>query len=258
MPSLPRPAKLGEGESTLLRLAASSAICRAAASRAARRNCSMTFMFDAAIAALREIFSPPFRNVLLKSLGMTSCFLALAWVGLDKFALSYIAVNHPWLQLALTYATGLGLFICLAFFIGPISVLVAGLFLDDLADVVEEDLYPPGARGRAIPATQATVMGLRFAIVSAGVNLLALLLLLVPGVNAVAFVFANAYLLGREYFLFAATRFPLARRGNRAAPPLRAAALPRGPVHRRLRGDAGTECADAAYLASPSCPAFTR
>lgn len=167
----------------------------------------MTFMFDAAIAALREIFSPPFRNVLLKSLGMTFLFLALAWVGLDKFALSYIAVNHPWLQLALTYATGLGLFIFLAFFIGPISVLVAGLFLDDLADVVEEDLYPPGARGRAIPATQAVLMGLRFAIVSAGVNLLALLLLLVPGVNAVAFIFANAYLLGREYFLFAATRF---------------------------------------------------
>ena len=50
-------------------------------------------------------------------------------------------------------------------------------------------------------------MGLRFAAVSAGVNVLALFLLLVPGLNAVAFVLANAYLLGREYFLFAATRF---------------------------------------------------
>jgi CysZ protein len=108
---------------------------------------------------------------------------------------------------ALTYATGVGLFILLAFLIGPISVLVAGLFLDDLADVVEADLYPPARRGRPIPAGQALLMGLRFAAVSAGVNLLALLLLLVPGVNAVAFLFANAYLLGREYFLFAATRF---------------------------------------------------
>jgi CysZ protein len=167
----------------------------------------MTVMFDAALAALREIVSPPFRNVLLKSLGMTFLLLALAWVGLDKLALSYIAVNHPWLQLAVTYAAGLGLFIFLAFLIGPISVVVAGLFLDDLADVVEADLYPPGARGRAIPATQAVLMGLRFALVSAGVNILALLLLLVPGVNALAFILANAYLLGREYFLFAATRF---------------------------------------------------
>jgi CysZ protein len=167
----------------------------------------MTVMFDAAMAAVREIVSPPFRRVLLKSLGMTFLFLALAWVGLDKLALSYVAVNHPWLQVALTYATGVGLFILLAFFIGPISVLVAGLFLDDLADVVEADLYPPGERGEAIPASQAVVMGVRFAAVSAGVNLLALFLLLVPGVNAVAFLLANAYLLGREYFLFAATRF---------------------------------------------------
>lgn len=164
-------------------------------------------MFDAALAALREIVSPPFRNVLFKSLGMTFLFLALAWVGLDKLALSYVAVNHPWLQVALTYATGVGLFVLLAFFIGPISVLVAGLFLDDLADVVEADLYPPGARGRAIPASQAILMGVRFAAVSAGVNLLALFLLLVPGLNAAAFLLANAYLLGREYFLFAATRF---------------------------------------------------
>ncbi len=167
----------------------------------------MTFMFDAALAALREIVSPPFRAVLFKSLGMTFLFLALAWVGLDRLALSYVAVNHPWLQVALAYATGFGLFVLLAFLIGPISVLVTGLFLDDLADVVEADLYPPGRRGQPIPAAQAILMGVRFAAVSAAVNLLALLLLLVPGVNAVAFLFANAYLLGREYFLFAATRF---------------------------------------------------
>lgn len=167
----------------------------------------MSFMFDAALAALREIISPPFRAVLLKSLGMTLVFLVLAWVGLDKLALSYAVVSHPWLQTAVVYATGVGLFFLLAYFLGPISVVVSGLFLDDLADVVERDLYPPGQRGAAIPAAQAIIMGLRFALVSAGVNLVALMLLLVPGINAAAFLLANAYLLGREYFLFAATRF---------------------------------------------------
>ena len=167
----------------------------------------MSFMFDAALAAMREIISPPFRAVLRKSLGMTLVFLALAWVGLDKLALSYAIVSHPWLQTALVYATGVGLFFLLAYFLGPISMIVSGLFLDDLADVVEADLYPSGQRGVAIPAAQAIVMGLRFALVSAGVNLVALMLLFVPGINAAAFLLANAYLLGREYFLFAATRF---------------------------------------------------
>ena len=50
-------------------------------------------------------------------------------------------------------------------------------------------------------------MGLRFAGISAIVNFFALLLLFVPGINAAAFLLANAYLFGREYFLFAATRF---------------------------------------------------
>jgi CysZ protein len=125
-----------------------------------------------------------------------------------------VAVNHPWLQVALTYATGVGLFILLAFFIGPISVLVAGLFLDDLADVVEADLYAPDARGHAIPASQAILMGVRFAALSAGVNLLALFLQLVPGLNAIAFILANA-------------------------------TVSCGPFHRFLRRDARPECADA-------------
>jgi CysZ protein len=164
-------------------------------------------MLEAAAAAFNQIFSPPFRVVLYKSLGMTLVLLALAWAGLDTLALSVVAVSHPWLHAALAIATGAGLFVILAFLIAPISILVAGLFLDDLAAVVEAEIYPPGHRGRAIPAPQAIGMGLRFALVSAGVNAVALMLLLVPGVNAIAFLLANAYLFGREYFALAATRF---------------------------------------------------
>ena len=86
-------------------------------------------------------------------------------------------------------------------------VMVGALFVGSIETVFAGEINPPGQRGVAIPAAQAIVMGLRFAVVSAGVNLVALMLLFVPGINAAAFLFANAYLLGREYFLFAATRF---------------------------------------------------
>jgi CysZ protein len=49
--------------------------------------------------------------------------------------------------------------------------------------------------------------GLKFAALSVAINLLALVLLLVPGINAIAFFGANAYLLGRGYFELAALRF---------------------------------------------------
>jgi CysZ protein len=164
-------------------------------------------MIEDAVAALRQILTPPFRAVLWKSVGLTLLLLALAWAGLDKLAVSYVAVSHPWLNTILTIATGAGLFIFLAYFIGPLSLLVAGFFLDDLAEIVERDVYPDARVGRPISIAQAMGMAVRFALVSAVVNLFALLLLLVPGVNAIVFLLANGYLLGREYFALAATRF---------------------------------------------------
>ena len=50
-------------------------------------------------------------------------------------------------------------------------------------------------------------IGMKFAALSLAVNAVALALLLVPGVNAVAFFGANAYLLGRGYFELAALRY---------------------------------------------------
>jgi CysZ protein len=164
-------------------------------------------MLEAALASLRQILTPPFRSVLYKSLGLTLLLLALAWAGLDKLALSIAVVDHPLLRTILVYATGAGLFIALAFLIGPISILVAGFFVDDLAAIVERGIYPEGHIGKPAPPLDALMMTLRFSLVSAAVNLVALLLLFVPGVNAVAFLLANAYLFGREYFALAATRF---------------------------------------------------
>jgi len=164
-------------------------------------------MFEAALAAMRQILTPPFRSVLYKSLGFTLLLLALAWAGLDKLALSIVVVDHPLLHGALVFATGFGIIFALAFLIGPVSILVSGFFIDDLAAIVEREIYPPGMIGRPAPQVEALRGAIRFSLVSLGVNFVALLLLLVPGINVAAFFLANAYLFGREYFALAATRF---------------------------------------------------
>ena len=164
-------------------------------------------MFESARAALPQIFSPPFRAVLVKVLALTFALLTLAWIGLDRMIESYIAGSNPWLATTLSFLTGVGLFFGLAFVVAPTSSLVAGFFLDELAEQVEREIAPGGRVGRALPAGRSIWLAAKFAAVSLGVNLLALMLLLVPGVNVIAFLSANAYLLGREYFLFAATRF---------------------------------------------------
>lgn len=168
-------------------------------------------MLQSAYDAFNQIFTPPFRATLWKVLALTLALLALMWVGLDKLVVGNIASGDwapwPWVKTALTILTGLGLFVGMAFLVAPASSLVAGFFLDDLAERVEHEVYPPDAQGTALPVGQAAWLAARFAAVSLGVNLVALVLFLLPGVNALVFFVANAYLLGREYFELAALRY---------------------------------------------------
>ncbi len=164
-------------------------------------------MFQAAIAAFREIFTPPFRAVLIKILLLTLALLAIAWLALDRLIVGYLAAPYPWLASMLAILTGLGLLIGTAFLVAPVSSMVAGVYLDEMAERVERDSSSGALIGRALPAGQALWLAAKFAGVSLLVNMAALLLLLAPGINAVAFFAANAYLLGREYFELAALRF---------------------------------------------------
>lgn len=166
-------------------------------------------MLDAATAAAAQIFTPPFRKVLWKTLALTLALLALAWVALEKLIVALlalpIAAPYPWVTTVLTIIGGAGLVIGLAFLVTPVSFVVAGLFFDELAEHVEIELDPAGA-GRAMPLGDAAWVAAQFAAVALVVNLVALLLLFVPGVNALAFFGANAYLFGRGYFELAALR----------------------------------------------------
>jgi CysZ protein len=164
-------------------------------------------MLDDAFAAFRQIFTPQFRAVLIKTLGLTLLLLALVWLGLDRLVLHFVTVQTAWVGTLLSIITGVGLFIGLAFLLAPTSSLVAGLFLDELAEIVEREVYPPDRIGHALPAGYAVWLAVRFALLSALVNLIALMLLLVPGINAMAFFVANAYLLSREFFELAALRY---------------------------------------------------
>lgn len=164
-------------------------------------------MFEAALAAARQILTPPFRTVLWKTLALTLALLALVWIVLHKLIVSGIALPYPWAATALSLIGGVGLFIGLAFLVAPVSFIVAGYFFDELAEEVELELAPGEAPGRALSLRDSAWLSVKFSAVSLGVNLAALLLLLVPGINAAAFFGANAYLFGRGYFELAASRY---------------------------------------------------
>jgi CysZ protein len=164
-------------------------------------------MLAAARLAFRDILSPPFRRVLWKALGLTLALLAAIWILIQSALLYLLALPFPWLETALSILSGIGLLIGLAFLVAPATALFAGLFLDEVAEVVERTHYPDTPPGRALPLGRSIVATLNFTLVVVLVNLLALPLVFLVGFGIVVFFVANAYLLGREYFEMAALRF---------------------------------------------------
>jgi CysZ protein len=163
-------------------------------------------MLAAAALAFRDIFSPPFRTVLWKSVGLTFGLLAALWIMLTWFAASAVDLPLGWLDAGFSILTGIGLVIGLGFLVAPIAALFVGLFLDDIAEVVERTHYPGDPPGQVMPIGRSLVMTMKFVGVVLLVNLVALPLVLVLGFGFLIFLVANAYLLGREYFELAALR----------------------------------------------------
>ncbi|MGG6895137.1 sulfate transporter family protein [Rhizobium sp. BR 315] len=172
----------------------------------------------AARLAFENLFAPETRRVFWKVLGLTLLALAVLWFALrgafNSFVLPWLQGFMPstadwtgWLTLFLAIFAGIALALVMALLISPVTALIAGLFLDDVAEVVEKRDYPSDSPGTAMPVASAMKSSVRFLGVVIVGNIVALLLLFIPGVNLVAFFLVNGYLLGREFFEFAAMRF---------------------------------------------------
>lgn len=164
-----------------------------------------------AFAALRQVVSPGLRGILWKSIGLTLLLLAILWAAATRGVDWLLAQEtwtdaYPWIDTLGVVLAGAGLLIGVLYLIPAVSALVASVFADEAAAVVERTDFPSDKPGSELPFLPSIVYGLRFFGVTLLVNLVALLLLLVPLVNIAAFFLANAYLLSREYFELAAGR----------------------------------------------------
>lgn len=175
-------------------------------------------ILESAAAAAARVLTREFRAVLFKSLGLTILALIGLWFGIagivDFFALPPLLDMMPalpdwasWFGFAAAILAGLVLALGLGLLIAPVTAVIAGFFLDDVAEIVEREDYPDDAPGRALPMVTAALVSVKFLLLVVVANLFALLLLLIPGVNIAAFFVVNGYLLGREFFEFAAMRF---------------------------------------------------
>ena len=162
-------------------------------------------MLTAAFKALGDLFSPEFRSVLFKALGLTIALFIAVLIAVEVLLVSLTQFSWPWAEWVLGVGTGLALLVAFFFLMSPVTAAFAGLFLDQIADKVEARHYPQDRRGTPLPTARAIMTALQFFIVVLVVNL-AVLPVVLFGVGAIALVAANAYLLSREYFEMVAMR----------------------------------------------------
>ena len=162
-------------------------------------------MLTAADQAFHELFTPAFRTVLLKCVAFTIGLLAILIIGIE-WTFSHFVQWPGWIEKTIEWLGGLALVVGSIFLIPPVSSLIAGLYVDDIAAEVETTTYPQDPPGKPVATLPAIGLALKFFVVVLAVNILAVFLLLIPGINLIAFYLGNGYLLGREYFELAAMR----------------------------------------------------
>ena len=179
-------------------------------------------MLDAALKALSQILSPPMRAILWKSIALALVLIVALATALQRL-LSWLATSGMiWAEATLgpdyhtplnvlswvvSIAAGFGIVFGAIFLMPAITSLVASVFVDDVADVVEREHYPAEKPGTALPYGVAITEGIKFALLTIVVYLIALPFVFFAGLGFLAFFIATAWLLGRQYFEMAAMRF---------------------------------------------------
>ena len=184
---------------------------------------ALDLILGAFLKALGQIGDPRFRRVLMIGIALTVALLvgayaALLWlVDLVAGPDAYFDVlgKVEWVQDLLSVSSLVFMLVLSVFLMVPVASAITSMFLDDVAQAVEDRHYPSLPPVPRLPFFDALRDTLNFLGVIIGANLLAFVLyaLFAP---AAPFIFfgLNGFLLGREYFTLAAMR-RLGRAGAR-------------------------------------------
>ena len=164
-------------------------------------------MLGALIRAFGQLFAPALRRVVVLSLAIAAGSFALLWLGVALMLRHLPTVGWRLLDWLIDLLGVVGVALLSWLLFPAVVTMIMGLFVERVAAGVEALDYP----GRGAPHRQsirdALMMSVRLMLLTIALNLAMLpVYVLLPGVNVLAFLALNGYLLGREYFEMVASR----------------------------------------------------
>lgn len=163
-------------------------------------------MFAAFSKALNQLFDPRILRILGGSVLLSVGCFVVVWVAVAWTLTNVDFFETGWLETTLDVLGGLAT-LALTWFLFPmVAMAFIGLFLEHIARAVEAKHYPYLEKAPGISFLQGLGSTLRFLGLVIVVNLLLLVLLLFPPAYPVGYLFANGFLISREYFDLVALR----------------------------------------------------
>ncbi|MBY6003778.1 EI24 domain-containing protein [Salipiger bermudensis] len=167
------------------------------------------------LAAVGQLGDRRFQAVLAKGLGITvAIFVAfyvvfvqvVGWFLGDSVSLPWIG-TVTWVDDAISWGAIPLMLLLSVFLMVPVASAITGIFLDDVAQAVEDRHYPALGPANELSLIDNIRDSLAFLGVLIGANIIALVLYIFLAPLA-PFIFwgLNGFLLGREYFTLAAIR----------------------------------------------------
>lgn len=171
--------------------------------------------------AVGQLTDPRMRSVLWQGIAVAAAIFAVLWVAvwwllanIDPASIWGLSTIIEWLGGLSDWLAGFAFFgtmLVATFLLFPAVVtMVFGLFLDKVADVVEQRHYPELGAARKQPLLEVLFSTVKFAAIVILLNLLVLplylILTFIPGANLLLYYLLNGYLIGREFFELAAFR----------------------------------------------------
>lgn len=165
------------------------------------------------LAAVGQMGDARFRWVLVQGVGLTLLLLFVAyflvfqgvqWLFPDCFSLPWVG-EVCFVEAILSWASVLLMLLLSVFLMVPVASAFTGIFLDDVADAVEDRHYPSLPPAPRVALSENLRESLGFLVVIIVANIAALILYFTP---LAPFVFygLNGFLLGREYYRMIAVR----------------------------------------------------
>jgi CysZ protein len=162
-------------------------------------------------AALGQMGDPRFRRVLGLGIVLTIALLIATTSGfvwlIGESAFVEVLGNVRWLRDLISWGSFFLISFLSIFLMVPVASAITSMFLDEVAQEVEDKHYPHLPKVEPVPFSDALRDTINFLGVLIGANILALFLYVIFSFAA-PFIFwaLNGFLLGREYFTLAAMR----------------------------------------------------